>query len=95
MQKTVSALAVRRNLGELLDSSYYRGDEFIIERSGRPMAALIPLKELERLQELRRKSWAVLDRLRARQAGVDAKQVAKDVEAAVRKVREESDKSRR
>ena len=44
MAKTVSALKMRRNLGELLNDTYYRGEEIVIERKGRPIAKLIRLE---------------------------------------------------
>ena len=40
MRKTVSAMEARRRFGELLED-VYRGDEVIIERNGKPMAALV------------------------------------------------------
>lgn len=43
MLKTVSALQARHNLGELLEGAFHRGDQFVIERAGKPMAAVVPL----------------------------------------------------
>ena len=40
MRKTVSAMEARRRFGELLED-VYRGDEVIIERNGKPMAAVL------------------------------------------------------
>jgi len=41
MKRTVTAVEARRNLGELLEQVYYRGDEIVIERAGKPMATLV------------------------------------------------------
>ena len=49
--KTVTAMAVRKNFGKLLEVVYYQGDQFVIERAGRPMAALVPLSRLEAIQK--------------------------------------------
>ena len=43
MVKTVTALQARHNLGELLEGAFHRGDQFVIERAGKPMAAVVPL----------------------------------------------------
>ena len=43
MVKTVTALEARHKLGELLEGAYHRGDQFVIERAGKPMAAVVPL----------------------------------------------------
>jgi prevent-host-death family protein len=46
MAKTVSALKARRNLGELLNRAYYKGEETIIEKKGVPVAKLTKLESL-------------------------------------------------
>jgi len=50
--KTINAGKARVNLGQMLDEVFYKGDQFIIERDGRPMAAVIPLSQLEALQKI-------------------------------------------
>jgi prevent-host-death family protein len=47
--KTVTAMKARQNFGQMLEEVYYRGEQFVIERAGRPMAALIPLSKLDEL----------------------------------------------
>ena len=49
--RTINAGKARVNLGQILDLVYYKGDQFIIERAGRPMAALVPVSKLEALQK--------------------------------------------
>jgi prevent-host-death family protein len=51
--KTVNALHARQRLGTLLEEVFYRDAQFIIERAGKPMAAVIPVWLLEELQEHR------------------------------------------
>jgi len=43
MVKKVTALKARKTLGQLLEEVYYRGDQYVIERAGKPMAAIVPL----------------------------------------------------
>lgn len=50
MQRTVTTLEVRERLGDLLDRVALRYDEFVIERRGKPMAALVPLSTLEKMR---------------------------------------------
>ena len=40
MSKTVTARKARRNLGELINRAYYRGEETIIEKKGKPVAKI-------------------------------------------------------
>ena len=64
MRKTVSALKARKNLGELLEEVYYRGDQYIIERAGKPMAAVVPLSQLEVWQEQREAFFRSIETVR-------------------------------
>jgi hypothetical protein len=41
--KTVNALKARQNLGQMLEEVFYQDAQFIIERAGKPMAAVVPL----------------------------------------------------
>jgi len=87
-RRIVDTKVVRDRLGDLLDQARYRGDEFIIQRRGRPLAALIPYEEYERVQRQRREAFKVFEEIWAANAGVDDRQVARDVERAVRAVRQ-------
>ena len=49
--RTINAVKAREKFGQLLDEVYYKGDMIIIERDGRPMAAVVPLSQLEVLQK--------------------------------------------
>jgi prevent-host-death family protein len=49
--KKINAMKARQQLGTILEEVYYRGEQYIIERAGKPMAALIPLSQLEALQK--------------------------------------------
>ena len=51
MTDRVSTMDVRARIGDLLNRVALRHDEFIIERKGKPLAALVPV---ERLQQMRR-----------------------------------------
>lgn len=44
--KTISALEVRARFGQVLDEAA-AGERFIVERAGAPVAAIVPLRDLE------------------------------------------------
>jgi antitoxin (DNA-binding transcriptional repressor) of toxin-antitoxin stability system len=48
MPERVSTLEVRQRIGDLLSRVALRRDEFIIERKGKPLAALIPVERSAR-----------------------------------------------
>ena len=54
MTETISTLEVRKRLGDILDRVALRHDQFIIERKGRPLAAVVPVEKLERLERAAR-----------------------------------------
>jgi len=87
MEKVVSAMMVRDRLGELLEGSFYQGNEYIIERNKKRVAALIPIQEFMVLRQIKRKSWDVVERLWARNAKVDPLRLEKDIEEAIKEVR--------
>jgi len=87
MKKTISAVRVRGRLGQILEEVYYRGDQYIIERSGKPMAAVVPVEQYEQWQRERDAFFALVDKIHARNANVDPDELEKDIAAAVREVR--------
>jgi prevent-host-death family protein len=46
MTSTITTMDIRSNLGDLLNKVSIRHDEYIIERKGRPLAAMIPVEKL-------------------------------------------------
>ena len=50
MLKKISALKARQNLGQVMNEVALRGDDYIVERSGKPMVAIIPLGKYWQLQ---------------------------------------------
>jgi prevent-host-death family protein len=64
--KTINALKARRNLGQLLEEVFYRGDQFVIERAGKAMAVVISPSEYEAYKKQREQDMGVFDEIRNR-----------------------------
>lgn len=47
---TVTTLDVRKHLGDILNCVSIRHDEYVIERKGKPLAAMIPVGRLETMR---------------------------------------------
>jgi prevent-host-death family protein len=47
MEKVINAMKARQNLGTLLNEVSLKNDQFIIERKGKPQAAVIPIWQFE------------------------------------------------
>ncbi len=87
MAKTVNALKARKNLGQLLEEVYYRGDQYIIERAGRPMAAVVPVWQLAEWQKRRDRFFGMVGELRRKNKAVKLDVIEREVEDSVRAVR--------
>jgi prevent-host-death family protein len=87
MVERVGAREARARFADLLGNVHYGGQVVIIERSGKPMAAVIPVETYERLIAEREARFQVLDRIRSRVPDVAAEEVAQDVAAAIEAVR--------
>ena len=87
MLKKVNALKARQNFGQLVEEVYYKGDQFIIERAGKPMAAVVPLWQLEDRSQRRERLSANVRKVWRSNAKVQATVIEREVEEAVRTIR--------
>jgi len=55
MRDRVSTIDVRQRLGDMLNRVALRHDEFIIERKGKALAALVPVERLEQMRRFARR----------------------------------------
>lgn len=90
MIRKVNALKVRKNLGQLLEEVYYKGDQYVIERAGRPMAAVVPVWQLKEWRERRARFFGMVDELRSKSKKLKPEVVEREVADAVRAVRTRS-----
>jgi len=87
MTKKVNALKARKNLGQLLEEVYYKGDQYVIERAGRPMAAVVPVWQLEEWQKRRKRFFGMVDELWKKNKKVKPEVIEREVAEALRAVR--------
>lgn len=71
----------------MLDRVRQSGDSVILERSGEPVAVVVPLELYERLVAEQDAPFGVLDRIRDRVPDLPTEEVEQDVAEAVRAVR--------
>ena len=95
MVKRMNALAAQKNLGQLLDEVYSKGDQYVIERAGRPMAAVVPLWQLEDRRKRKERFFGMVKEAGRRNRKVKPEVIAHEVEAAVKAVREKAARRRR
>lgn len=85
--KKINALKARQNLGQLLEEVYYKGDEYVIERAGRPMAAVVPLWQLEERQKRRERFFGMVEELQQKNKDAKPAVIEREVAEAVQAVR--------
>ncbi len=83
----MSTQEARRKFSEILGRVRDEGDTVILESSGKPMAAVIPLELYERLMAERDEQFQVMDRIRERLPELPEQEVEQDVADALRSVR--------
>jgi prevent-host-death family protein len=87
MLKKISAMKARQNLGQLLNEVSIRGDSYIIERAGKPLAALVDMERFQQLQEDRSAALQALQKVWEKMAGADNQEIGDVIEEAVRTTR--------
>jgi len=63
MTLRIHASGVRNRIGEILARVRYGGELVLVERRGKPVAAILSIEEYHRLDEIRRQ-WEALQRRR-------------------------------
>ena len=87
MARHVGAKDARSKFSELIGSVRFGKEEVIVERSGKPSAAMIPMETYERLIAERRARFEILERVRSRLPDISSEEIDRDVAEAVSKVR--------
>ena len=79
-----SAVVFRQNLGEmLLDQVQYRHDSIVINRDGKPVAALVDVRLFERIRRMQERFEALCQRIEAGFAAVPEADGLQEIDAAV------------
>lgn len=78
-----SAVAFRQNLGEMLNQVQYRHDSVIINKDGKPVAALVDARLFERIRRMQSRFDALCQRIEAGFANVPEAEGLAEIEAAI------------
>jgi len=88
MTEKISTLEIRRRLGDILNRVALRSDQFIIERKGKPMAAVVPVERLEQMERAARlQLLQVLERQPGALSQAEADRIATEAKHRTRKRR--------
>jgi len=87
MLKKISAMKARQNLGQIMNEVAIRGDDYIIERAGKPLVAIIDMDKYQRLQGDREEALQALRSIWSKMEGADAEEVEEIIEEAIQATR--------
>lgn len=85
MVEKITTLQVRERLGDYLNRVALRHDQFIIERKGKPLAAMVPVEKLIELERAARERLLSTPRSRRAITQADADRVANEAKHKTRK----------
>lgn len=84
--KKVGAFEARRNFGQMLKEIEIKGDRFVVERHGEPVAAVVPIVIYEQWKKARKEFFARI-RASASTANLTEREVESVITKALKKVR--------
>lgn len=87
MLKTISAMQARQSLGRVMNEVALKGDDYIIERDGKPIVAVVSLDKFSVLQKERGKAQQLLTEIHQKMAGTDSQELEALIKEAVNSTR--------
>ncbi|HEX4019550.1 MAG TPA: type II toxin-antitoxin system prevent-host-death family antitoxin [Acidobacteriaceae bacterium] len=83
----VNAVSFRQNLGEMLNQVQYRNDSIVINKDGKPVAALVDAELFARIRRMRDRFDKLSERIAAAYAEVPEEKGLAEIDALVSKAR--------
>lgn len=78
-----SAVSFRQNLGEMLNQVQYRHDSVVINKDGKPVAALVDARLFERIRRMQARFDALCRRIEAGYVNVSEAEGLAEIDAVV------------
>lgn len=79
----ISAVSFRQNLGEMLNQVQYRHDSVVINKDGKPVAALVDARLFERIRRMQARFDALCQRIESGFANVPEIEGLAEINAAI------------
>ncbi len=85
-----SAVSFRQNLGEMLNQVQYRHDSVVINKDGKPVAALVDARLFDRIRRMQGRFDSLCHRIEAGFTGVPQDEGLAEIDAAVARERKKA-----
>ncbi|MGZ9222257.1 MAG: type II toxin-antitoxin system Phd/YefM family antitoxin [Anaerolineales bacterium] len=83
----IGARDLRQKFAEILGKVGFGGDVAVVERSGKPMAALIPIEMYQQLVAEREARFQIVEKIQNAQEVRSLEEIEQDVNAAIKRAR--------
>ena len=87
MLKRISAIKVIQNLGQVMNEVALKEDEYIVERAGKPLIAIIPIEEYQRMKKEKDEFFQMFEEVQKDVRPGSEKAIDIEIEAAVKSSR--------
>lgn len=87
MLKRVSAVKARQNLGQIMNEVFFKDNQYLIERDGKPLVAVVPTWKLQQWEEKKKKFFYNAEKIREKFKGRDEGSVEEILSEAVREAK--------
>jgi prevent-host-death family protein len=92
MIRQTNAVAFRQNLGEMLNQVQYRRDSVVINKDGKPVAALVDARLFERIRRMQARFESLCERFESGFAAIDEPEGMAEIDKAVKQDRAQQKK---
>ena len=92
MIRQTNAVAFRQNLGEMLNQVQYRRDSVVINKDGKPVAAVVDARLFERIRRMQARFESLCQRLESGFAAIDEAEGMAEIDKAVKQDRAQQKK---
>lgn len=83
----VNAVTFRQNLGEMLNQVQYRNESIVINKDGKPVAALVDAELFARIRRMRERFDELSSRIADAYSGIQETEGTAEIDAAVARER--------
>jgi prevent-host-death family protein len=87
MLKTVSAIKVRQNLGQVMNEVSITSDEYIVERAGKPLVAIISIEKYLSMKKEREEFFRLYDQIQGKIPAGSGEEIDRDLDEAYQAAR--------
>lgn len=87
MLKSISAIKVRQNLGHVMNEVALKEDEYIVERAGKPLVAIISIEEYQRMKKEKNEFFQMFEDVQKDVRPAGEKTIDLEIEAAIKSSR--------